>query len=492
MTRFESKLMRMFKVQPLSVFLLVSTSFLAHSQPGSQANDLIRIHSPIVALEHVKVIDGTGADPRPDQTILISGTQIAAIADSASAQIPPTAKRVDFSGYSAIPGLVGMHDHLFYVTAEVNHNFVAHDMPFSFPRLFLANGVTTIRTAGSYEPYTDLEIKRAVDQDKMLGPKINLTGPYLVEGALGQIQLHALNGPEDARRTVNYWADEGMTSFKAYEYISLAELQAGIDDAHKRGLTFAGHLCSIGFTEAAALGIDSLEHGLFVDTEFDPKKKPEVCPKEDWPTIVPLEIDSPQIQTMIATLVKHHVAVTSTLAIIEHSIYPPRGVSRPALDCLSAEALKGYEQFSQFKTRQAADPRNRPATLHFEEMFRKEMQFELAFTRAGGLLMAGSDAVFNSMIAGFGDQRELELLVEAGFTPVEAIKIATLNGAQFLKQANHIGSLSMGQQADIMIVKGDPSKHIEDIENVEMVFKDGVGYDSKKLIASVKGQVGIR
>jgi imidazolonepropionase-like amidohydrolase len=127
----------------------------------------------------------------------------------------------------------------------------------------------------------------------------------------------------------------------------------------------------------------------------------------------------------------------------------------------------------------------------FARMLQKEMEFERAFVRAGGLLLAGPDAVIEAAIAGFGDLRELELLVEAGFTPEQAIQIASLNGAQFLKEANRIGSLAAGKQADIMIVKGEPARNIRDIENVELVFKDGVGYDSKKLIASVKGQVGI-
>ena len=125
-------------------------------------------------------------------------------------------------------------------------------------------------------------------------------------------------------------------------------------------------------------------------------------------------------------------------------------------------------------------------------MLGKEMQFERAFVAAGGLLLAGPDDAIGDDIAGFGDQRELELLVQAGFTPVEAIKIASLNGAQFLKLADYIGSLGVGKQADIVLVKGDPSANIRDIENVEIVFKDGVGYDSKKLIESVTGLVGIR
>ena len=95
-------------------------------------------------------------------------------------------------------------------------------------------------------------------------------------------------------------------------------------------------------------------------------------------------------------------------------------------------------------------------------------------------------------MAGFGDQREVELLVEEGFSPVEAIHIATLNGAQYLGDANKIGTIAAGKQADLVVIKGDPSQKIEDIENVETVFKDGVGYDSAKLIESVKGLVGSR
>jgi hypothetical protein len=124
-------------------------------------------------------------------------------------------------------------------------------------------------------------------------------------------------------------------------------------------------------------------------------------------------------------------------------------------------------------------------------MFHKEMEFERAFVNAGGRLLAGIDPIAG-VIPGFGDQREVELLVEAGFTPLEAIKIATLNGAQFLKEDDHIGSLTVGKQADIVIVNGDPSANIQDIEKVEIVFKDGVGYDSPKLIESVKGLVGTR
>lgn len=475
------------------VIIVSLTAGICAAQVQAPAtDDFIRVHSSAIALEHVIVIDGTGAPAKTDQTIVISADKIQAIGNAASIEVPSDAQRFDFHGYSALPGLVGMHDHLFYVTTEVNGNYVAHDMAFSFPRLFLANGVTTIRTAGSYEPYTDLEIKRAIDDGKMVGPKINVTGPYLVDARFGQIQIHKLTGPDDAERTVNYWADEGITSFKAYEYITRAELKAAIDAAHKRSLTVAGHLCSIGFREAADMGIDSLEHGLFVDTEFDPAKQPDVCPPHDFPAEVKLEVASEEVRRLIAALVEHHVAITSTLAIIETSLVSAPQSPESALDSLDGRTRKRSQEFRLRKSRAAMDDSKRDEIRNFAEMYRKEMEFEIAFARAGGLLMAGSDAVFLDVIAGFADQREVELLVEAGFTPLEAIKIATLNGAQFLKQSDHIGSLAAGKQADVVLVKGDPSANIHDIENIELVFKDGVGYDSKKLIESVKGEVGTR
>jgi hypothetical protein len=125
------------------------------------------------------------------------------------------------------------------------------------------------------------------------------------------------------------------------------------------------------------------------------------------------------------------------------------------------------------------------------ELLKKEMQFERDFVKAGGLLLSGADPTgYGGVLAGFGDQRQTELLVEAGFTPLEAMHIVTQNGAEFLGEGDRIGTLTAGKRADLVVIKGDPSQTIEDIENVEIVFKDGIGYDSRKLIDSVQGAVG--
>jgi imidazolonepropionase-like amidohydrolase len=455
----------------------------AQPQAAPTTRDFIRVQSPVVALEHVRVIDGTGAAAKTDQTIVISGGKITAIGNAGVVPVPGDANHMDMTGYSALPGLVGMHDHLFYPSG----GGLYHDMPFSFPRLYLALGVTTIRTTGSMEPYTDLEIKKAVDAGKMPGPKINATGPYMEGEGIPLLQLHQLTGPDDASRTVEYWVAEGARSFKVYNYITRAELKAVIDTAHTHGIKVTGHLCSIGFREAAELGIDDLEHGLTVDTEFHPEKKPDVCPNPNQAAAAAakLEVTSEPIQTTIKTLIDKHVAVTSTLPVFEQFVPSRPDVPQKVLDMLSDDARKAY----QGNRARIAQNKESPWPV----MFQREMEFERAFVKAGGTLLAGLDPTgIGGIIAGFGDLREVELLVDAGFTPLEAIKIATLNGAQFLGEADHVGSLAPGKQADIMLVKGDPSSKIADIENVEVVFKDGVGWDSKKLIDSVKGQVGVR
>jgi imidazolonepropionase-like amidohydrolase len=476
----EAPVMRGFLV----ALIVVCCAILCYAQPQQPSiKDFIRVPAGVIALEHVRVIDGTGAAAQADQTILISGDKITAIGPSGSAQVPAGATRLDFTGYSAIPGLVGMHDHLFYPAG----GGLYHDMPFSFPRLYLAAGVTTIRTTGSIEPYFDLELKRGIDDGKLIGPKINVTGPYLEgEGAFTR-QMHAIKDAEDARRTVEYWVAEGVRSFKAYNYITRAELKAAIDEAHKHGIKVTGHLCSIGFREAADLGIDDLEHGLTVDTEFHPEKKPDVCPvpNQAVQAAAKLDVNGPEIQATIKTLVAHHVAMTSTLPVFEQFVATRPDEPQRVLDSLTEDARKAYQ------ANRARIAQNSASS--WPVMFPKEMEFERAFVKAGGTLLAGLDPTgIGGTVAGFGDQREVELLVEAGFTPLEALKISSLNGARFLGEADHIGSLAAGKQADIVIVKGDPSAKIDDIENVEVVFKDGVGWDSKKLVDSVKGQVGMR
>jgi imidazolonepropionase-like amidohydrolase len=461
------------------------------SQLSPAVREFVKVDAPVVVLTHVRVIDGTGASPRADQAVVIQDGKITAIRDAAAAKIPDGAKELDLTGYTVIPGLVGMHNHLYY-TADRSGGApgpLINQITFSAPRLYLAAGVTTMRTTGSLEPYADLNLKLKIDAGQSPGPKIDVTAPYL-DGA-GSIfpQLHELTGPDDARRMVNFWADAGATSFKAYTQITRAELEAAAEEAHKRKLKITGHLCTVGFREAAEAGIDDLEHGFLVDTEFIPGKKPDQCPGGGLAGALPafLELDgnSRQMQDLFRFLIERHVAITSTLPVFELLVPGRPPIQQRVLDAMLPEAKASY------LTSRAIIHSN--AQNNFAAALKKEMELERAFAKAGGLLLTGPDPTgIGGTLPGFGDQRGVELLVEAGFTPVEAIRIATLNGAQYLGQADKIGTLAAGKLADLVVIHGDPSANINDIEKVEIVFKNGVGYDPAKLMESVRGVVGLR
>jgi imidazolonepropionase-like amidohydrolase len=473
--------------------LLVAATTVAQTQKASDVTDFISVDLPVFALNHVRVIDGTGAAAKEDQAVVIANGKIQSIGPAASAQIRQGVPRMDRSGYTVIPGLIGMHDHLYYTDSYAVQVaggrigepglFIA-EIPYTAPRLYLAAGVTTMRTTGSLEPYTDLKVKSRIDANLMPGPSIDATAPYLEGAPTRFAQMHELTGPDDAKRLVDYWATEGMTSYKAYMNITREELGAAIQQAHAHKRKLTGHLCSVTWPEAVALGIDNLEHGpVFTDTEFVADKKPDVCPTGGSSSWAKQDVEGTEVQEMIRNLVSHRVAVTSTLPVFEASAPGRPKLQMRTLDAMSAESAQSY------LTARARVALDSPTAA----LLRKEMDFEVAFVKAGGLLLAGPDPTGNGgVLPGFGDQREVELLVEAGFTPVEAIQIATENGAFYLGHQDRIGTLAPGKQADLVLIQGDPSKRIDEIENVETVFKAGIGYDSRKLIDSVRGQVGIR
>jgi imidazolonepropionase-like amidohydrolase len=468
----------LFPVLPVS--LLRSGQALYAQTPAPNVQRFISVDDSVVALTHVRIVDGTGATPLDDQTVVISGGKIAAIHPAGSGKLPAGAKVMDLKGHTVIPGIVGLHDHTFYTTnlRSVQSNATA-------PLLYLGSGVTTIRTTGSHSPYAELNLRRLIDAGQIAGPRMHIAGPYLTGGD-GVGSMHKVNSPEAVRRVVDYWAAEGVTWLKFYTDVSREVLGAAIKQAHKRNVKVTGHLCSVSFREAVALGIDNVEHGLFVNTDFDPEKRPDFCPPDALAKLASLDPRGAAARTTIREMVSHRVPMTSTLAVFE--LFVP---NRPPLEPRTLDAMAPDVRAEYLTSRARL---NEPGSYAISpEIFRNAQQFELEFVKAGGLMAAGVDPTGNGgALPGFGDQRNYELLIEAGFTPVEAIRIMTLNGATILGEEKRLGSVTEGKLADLVVIKGDPVARPAEIRNVAIVFKGGVGYDPARLVEACRGLVGIR
>jgi imidazolonepropionase-like amidohydrolase len=465
--------------------VLAARTASAQAKPTKLAPTVARfvaVDDSVVALTHVRVVDGTGRPAADDQTIVIRDGRIAAVGRAASVSVPTTARVLDLAGHTVIPGLVGMHEHTYFASGTR-----LTQMPVSAPRLYLANGVTTIRTTGSFFPYVEINMKRAIDEGTLAGPRMHITGPYLNGDPSSPLSYERhLRSEAEARRVVDYWAAEGATWLKVMGTVSRAILAAVIDEAHQRGLRVTAHLCSVTFREAAALGIDNVEHGLITDSDYVPDKQADACPRDNMKKQIEVDVDGEAVKRSIRELVARHVAVTSTLSVYELFVASRAKLDPRALDALAPAVREEVEADHAALGTEKSEFDLSPV------LFQKMMQYDRAFVRAGGLLVSGVDPWGNGSLPGYGDLRNFELFVEAGFTPEEAIRIMSANGATLLGESGWHGTIEAGKVADLAVINGDPVHKPADVYNMALVFRDGVGYDSKKLIESVKGQVGIR
>lgn len=472
--------------------LLLSTlTVLAIPASAQQAPNFVRTNADVIAITHVQVIDGTGAAPRADQTVLIENGRIAAV--GRNVRIPTNATQIDGRGKTLIPGMVGMHEHLF-APAPAPGPLIGQEQFVSAPLLYLASGVTTARTAGSMDPYGDLGVKREIDAGRAIGPDFDLTTPYLDSAPPSIPQFYALRDADDARETLRFWRARGFTSVKAYANIAPDILRVVIEEAHRLGMKVTGHLCSVGYEQAIAFGIDNLEHGPFISPDGDlaPQRLDGLCQspsgvgqgavgRDIVPNVAP---DSPQLQRLIQLMVARRVPLTSTLSVVEGG---------SDLDLTHNPRLRQLLAPVAWERINASREAQRARDDLIRMRLAKEMAFERAFVAAGGILLVGCDPTGDGhTIAGLGDQRNIELLVQAGFTVPQVIRFATLNGAAYLGRANEIGSIAVGKRADLVLLDGDLMRDIHAIHRPDLVFKEGVGYDSTAIYASLAGYVALR
>jgi imidazolonepropionase-like amidohydrolase len=463
----------------LAAALLLSATAAAAQERAVPAGvqSFVSVSAPVIALTHVRVVDGTGAGARADQTVIVQGERIAAVGASGAVAIPPGARTLDLSGHTLIPGLVGLHEHTYFGGVRV-----MTQMSESAPLLYLAYGVTTAMTAGSQFPYQELNMKRAVDAGALPGPRFAVTGPYLNGGPPRNSMSALVNTPAEVRRVIDQWAAEGATWFKFQGRVTREVVGAAIAEAHARGLRVTGHLCSVTFSEAAALGIDLLQHGFITNSDYVAGKQPDVCPPENMFAQADVDVASPAVQANIRAIVAGGAAVASTLGVYE-TFVPGRAPLDPrGLELLDPAVRKEVEanHANLGKDGLTVPPR----------LLEKMMEWERAFVAAGGVLGAGSDPWGTGFLPGLGNLRNYELLVEAGFTPVEAVRIITANGARILGEAE-LGTIEAGRLADLVVIRGDPIANPSDIYGVVTVFKGGIGFDSERLRAAARGKVGV-
>ncbi|MBB5207883.1 amidohydrolase family protein [Chiayiivirga flava] len=422
--------------------------------------EFLTVDAPKVLLTHARVIDGTGKAPADGVSILIENGVIAAV--GAELQAPDGAHVVALDGRTVMPGLVMLHEHMMYFSGRA----VWHAQPVSYPKLYLAAGVTTLRTGGAEHPEVDRNLKRRIDAGLAPGPSMHLTGPYF-NGAAGDfLGDTVLASPDEGRAAAAFWASRGFTSLKLYDAVDAPLAQAVIDEAHRHGVKVTGHLRDLGCAEAARLGIDSIEHA-FLSCAKDLGFAPNVAGFVAQP-------DDPRVRALIRTLVDEDVVLVATPAAIG------RPLGDEALSMLAPQAREAFD----------ATTKAMPPWLPDEAGLRELRKLERAFVEAGGRLGIGADAMDFGLVAGYADHRALELLVEDGWTPMEVIRMATSNGAALLGIGDRTGRIAPGYRADLIVTRDDPSKDIRALQWIDIVFKDGAGYDPAKLRAAAKGKVG--
>lgn len=464
-------------VAGLALFLQPAAAWAERPPLTDAMRPFVRESAPVIALVNVRVVDGAAAAARDRQVIVLRDGLIEQVGDLGEVIIPAEAKRIELDGRTVLPGLVQLHEHLWMYGGSLL------SVPVSYPRLLLAAGVTSIRTAGSYNPYVDLKAWREIQGGQAVGPWMDLTVYMDLFGA------PRLEDAESTQRYLNFWLDSGFTSVKAYSLTNAVALRAAIETAHARGVKVTGHLCAVSYAEAADMGIDNIEHGFAMTPDFLPRgaNVGADCAKRALHAVAQMDLEGPEVRELVDRLVRRGVAITSTLTAIEDlqdRVPEPRGLE------MLTPPVREYQ--AAYRARLAAKPGSGPSVS--DSAVSRSAAIELAFMRAGGLLVSGTDPAVPSggLIAGFSSARQLELMVENGFTPLEAIRVSTLNGAIYLGRADDIGSIAPGKQADLMIVNGDPSANISDIRNVEIVFRQGYGYDPEALLSSVRGQVGLK
>ena len=444
-------------------------------QHKNHLNDIspyIKYSKKTIAFTNATLIDGTGNDIKRNQTIIVENGLFKALGSTNNTAIPKEILTINLNGKTVIPGIIGMHNHLHIPGFPYVGDIAA--------KLYLANGVTTIQTCGAASPYKELELAKKIALGKHIGPDIIPSAPFIT-GEGGNPNMIIPKNENHLKDTMQHWINQGVKWFKVYRNTHPNDLKIIIDEAHKNNAKVRGHLCSITFEEAAKLGIDAIEHGLNSMSDFRTGKNYGIC-NGDRKYIDSLDLNSDKVHQLLQLLVQKKVFLTSTLSIFEASI-----PNRIHIDNRTLEIMSPYLKSQYKENKKELESKKQDFTRN--KRLKRIMQLEYQYYKMGGLVCAGVDAG-RHVLPGFGDQRNYELLLEAGFSVEQAIQIMTGNGARAL-EINSIGTIELGKTANFVILNGDLENNATIIKNVETVFKNGIGYNPIKILNDNKGKFGL-
>ncbi len=415
-------------------------------------------HSSTLAIVGATLIDGTGAAPVEDAAVVIHDGRILAVGPRAKVKISRDAQVVDAHGKTILPGLWDMHAHFEQV---------------EWGPIYLAAGVTTVRDCGNELEFITA-VRDAIAQGRGLGPRLLLAGVVDGSGPMA-LGVERVDTPEQARMWTDRYHAAGFQQMKIYSSVKLEELKAVADEAHRLGMTVTGHVPQ-GLTayETVPAGQDQINHISYVD-ELMQKPLPQNATRAERANAAAnLDLNSSEAQKAVAFLRDHHTVVDPTLSIFElfgATTAKPPAAFEPGISKIPQELAQPLTDVA---------PPNENTELR-ERLFQKEVAIVGALHRAGIPVVAGTDQA----VPGHSLHREMELYVEAGFTPIEALQAATIVPARVMGMEKEVGTVEKGKRADLILINGNPLEDIHKTRNVEYVITNGAMYHTTELWQSV-------
>ena len=426
-----------------------------------------------LVLEGVTVIDGTGRPPQPGQAVVLQGNCTVAVGKVGDFVVADETEVIELAGRYLLPGFIDMHAHVTILPANNGRRVPHYDRAVSEQvlRTLLAFGITTVRNPAA--PTADgVELREAVAGGEVIGPRIFTAGSALDRGTRAFGPFVAVTTEEAVREEVRRQAEAGVDFVKVYAALPPRMVEVAVEEAHAHGLRVIGHMQRTTWTQAARFGIDALTHGAPWSPAYLPEEKragypPSMQGRIYW--LEHLDLDGPQIDSMLTALAEHHVTIDPTLIAYHTKFWgdDPRYLNHPDSSLVPEMIRDGWQQGAFTPDWTEEDYRRAKAAWPTVLGLTKRL-----FDR-GVLLTAGSDLPNPWVIPGVSFHEELQLLADAGIPPLDVLKIATINGAVALGIDEEVGTVEPGKRADLVVLRANPLDDIRHTRSIEWIIQGG-------------------